>query len=262
MEAHSAIEIYHVVAQNKKNGTPALANWLASKFLKKAHHEEFLGDLEEIYWDRLSSSGKRYARIKYWLDMLHILIGFSILNPFKTNAAMYKHYLIIAKRNLWRNKVYSLINILSLGIGMGVCLLISAYVYFEFSYDRFHNDLDNTYRVVIGETKDGDEKSSAPYTSFAFAETAKAEIPEIESFTRVFQADESAVVTNPGTEKTIGEDATSFLFVDKSFLDRFNFPLKAGTRESVLNGLYDIVITEEMAEKYFGRETLWEKVLG
>ncbi|WP_422082088.1 ABC transporter permease [Ulvibacterium sp.] len=240
--------------QNKKSGTPALANWLASKFLKKAQHDEFLGDLEEMYWDRLSRSGKPYACTKYWLDMLHILIGFSILNPFKTNAAMYKHYLIIAKRNLWRNKVHSSINILSLGIGMGVCLLIAAYVHFEFSYDRFHDNLKNTYRVVIGETKEGGEKGSAPYTSYAFAETAEAEIPEIDGFVRVYQADESAVVTNPEIGKPIGEDAADFLFVDKSFLDRFNFPLKAGTPESVLDGLYDIVITEEIAQKYFGPE--------
>ena len=190
--------------------------------------------------------------MKYWLDMLHILIGFSVLNPFKTDSAMYGHYLIIAKRNLWRNKVYSLINILSLGIGIGVCLLIAAYVYFELSYDKFHDNLDNTYRVIVEQTKDSGEKGSSPYTAYAFAETAKAEIPEIESFTRVFQADESAVVTDPETEKTINQEAASFLYADGNFLERFDFPLKTGTRESVLNGLYDIVITEEIAEKYFG----------
>lgn len=239
---------------NKKNRTPALATWLANRLLKSSLHEELLGDLEEIYLERVSENGKLYARIKYWLDMLHMLIGFSSLNPFKTDSAMYKHYLIIAQRNLWRNKVYSLINILSLGIGMSVCLLIAAYVYFEFSHDRYHDNFENTYRVILENTNAANEKGSSPYTTYAFAEAAKAEIPEIDSFTRVYQPDESALVTNPETEKTISQNAESFLFADKNFLERFNFPLKSGTPESVQNGMYDMVITEEIAEKYFGKK--------
>ncbi|RKN77969.1 ABC transporter permease [Ulvibacterium marinum] len=240
--------------QKEENNTPALANWLASKFLKKTQHEEFLGDLEEIYRERVSRNGKFYARMKYWLDMFHILIGFSVLNPFKTDSAMYGHYLIIAKRNLWRNKVYSAINIFGLATGMGICLLICQYVYFESGYDKFHRNFENIFRVLIHENRNGTDQGTSPYATYMFGEAAKDEIPEIEDFVRVLKANESAVVSHPRSGRPVNENASNFLFADESFLEVFDFPLKSGAKESALNGMGSIVITQKTSEKYFGSD--------
>ncbi|MEM8969799.1 MAG: ABC transporter permease, partial [Bacteroidota bacterium] len=68
---------------------------------------------------------------------------------------MLKNYLKIAYRNLLKNKVFSLINILGLAIGMGACLLILQYVTFELNYDSFHEKSDRTYRAALYQYKEG-----------------------------------------------------------------------------------------------------------
>lgn len=239
--------------ENEKNKTPALANWLASKFIKKAQLEEFLGDLEEIYTERISVRGKLYAKLIYWIDMLHLLIGFSALNPFKNNTAMYKHYLIIANRNLWRNKLYSLINIFSLAVGMGICLLICQYIHFELGYDRFHDNFKNTYRITTNEIKNSIENLD-PFTGYAVGSTAKKEIPGIDEYVRVHKYLTGTVVTNPDNDRVFHEDNLDMLFVDNSFFQVFDYPLGQGAEESVFEEKFNMVITEKAVRKYFGSE--------
>lgn len=101
----------------------------------------------------------------YWVDVLHLLIGFTSLKLFRTQnnpTIMYKHYLVIATRNLLRTKIYSFINILSLAVGMGVCLTICQYIYFELSYDKFHHKYQNTYRLIIDKIKPGADRYPYP----------------------------------------------------------------------------------------------------
>ncbi len=241
---------------NKKKKTPALANWLISKFIDEALLEEFFGDLKEIYVDRISSKGKFYAKFMYWVDVLHLLMGFTSLKLFRTQnnpTIMYKHYLIIAARNLLRTKVYSFINILSLAIGMGVCLTICQYIYFELSYDKFHHNYQNTYRLIIDEIKPGADRYPYPYeTGYSIGVSAKDEIPEINQYVRLHKYSGGAVVTNPQKNKPFTEDALDMFFVDNTFLQVFDFPLKLGNKESAFNDKFNIVITEETARKYFG----------
>ena len=118
MAVDTTTEIRLAMTGNKKNKSSSVANWFLSKLIKDGLHEEFLGDLEEIYQDRVTTKGAFYAQLTYWFDVLHLLIGFSSLNPFKnTSLTMYKHYLRVAHRNLIRNTINSFINILSLAVG-------------------------------------------------------------------------------------------------------------------------------------------------
>src|SRR3990170_7826257 len=207
---------------NKKKKTPVLANWLASKFINEGLLEEFFGDLKEIYEDRISTKGRFYAKLMYWVDVLHLVIGFTSFNLFKGQnnpTIMHKHYLIIAIRNLARTKVYSIINILSLAIGMGVCLTICQYVYFELSYDKFHDNFQNTYRIVINEIKPNADPYPYPYaTGYAVGVSAKEEIPEINQYVRLHKYSGGAVVSNPEKNEPFAEDALDMFFVDNTFL--------------------------------------------
>jgi cytochrome c553 len=93
------------------------------------------------------------------------------------------HYLHTFLRNFARNKTYSVMNILSLVVGMGVCLVICQYIYFELSYDRFHDNYENTYRVIIEEVNT-DLNETSPSIGYSFGVSAKEEIPEVKQVMR------------------------------------------------------------------------------
>ena len=246
----------------KNNSPPTLANWFIRSFVRDELHEEFFGDLEEIYQERASTHGTRYAQWFYWLDALHLLLGFSSLPQFTHNPTiMYRHYLTTAHRNLVRNKFYSLINILGLAVGIGVCLLICQYVYVELRYDKFHNQYRNTYRILLNETKEGINQGVSPYTDYAFGTSAAEEIPGIEQYVRLYVEEYDLVVTNPENDRAINEEAADLFYTDESFLETFNFPLKLGNPASALDERYNIVITEAMAEKYFQADNPLGKTL-
>jgi putative ABC transport system permease protein len=239
---------------DKKRETPALANWLISKFVNEKLSEELLGDLEEMHEHR-SSRSAAYANLMYWVDVLHLLIGFGVFkrSAKSNNLVMYTHYLTIAARNLNRAKVYSIINITSLAVGMGVCLTICQYVYFELSYDKFHGNYQNIYRVSIDEVKASGEPYPYLYeTGYALGVAAKEETADVKQFARLHKYSGGAVITTPDKSKLFTEDATDILFTDNAFFQLFSFPFKQGNKESAFHDKYSIVLTEATAAKYFG----------
>lgn len=255
MELDPTIEL-NLMQSHEKKKMPAIANWLASKFISAHLLEEFFGDLQEIYEHRISTKGRAYAKLMYCVDVLHLVIGFASFNLFKGQnnpAIMYKHYLLIAIRNLARTKIYSLISILSLAVGMGVCLVICQYIYFELSYDRFHASYKNTYRVIIEEVNT-DLKETSPLVGYSFSVSAKEDIPEIKHVMRQQRFNRGAIVTNPANQLIFHEEINDLLFVDHSFFQMFNFPLKKGNQKSFFNDKYNLVITEGTAKKYFGND--------
>lgn len=142
-------------------------------------------------------------------------------------------------------------NILSLVVGMGVCLAICQYIYFELSYDRFHDNYKNTYRVII-EDVNTDLRETSPSIGYSFGMSAKEEIPEIKQFMRQQRFNRGAIVTNPVNQLIFHEEVNDLLFVDHSFFQMFNYPVKKGNQKSLFNDKYNVVITEQAARKYFG----------
>ncbi len=163
---------------------------------------------------------------------------------------MLYHYLKIAFRNLSRNKLFTLINILGLAVGMGICLLIFQYVHFETSFDQFHSNAQRTYRITQTTYRNGENLGEAVFTTFGLGPQAEETIPEIRDFVRVHDLDIDLVVSNPSKNEPYLED--NLWCVDNTFLDVFDFPLKYGDREAAFGQKYSIVITEEVATKYFG----------
>jgi predicted permease len=156
---------------------------------------------------------------------------------------MLKNYLKIALRNLRRHKGFSFINLSGLALGMACALLISFWVRDELSYDRFHENADDLYRVVV-EWKENSAlwaKTPGP-----LAAAMKAEIPEVVSAARIHKRPK--LVMRYG-EKAFYEEAK--LRVDPEIFEIFSFPFAKGSRESWSAG---IVLTESMARKYFGDE--------
>jgi putative ABC transport system permease protein len=160
---------------------------------------------------------------------------------------MIRNYLTIAFRNLTRNKIYSVINIVGLSIGLTCTMLIMLYVKDETSYDRFHNNVGNIYRIVA-EGVDANGKSSGRKdgnTGFLQGPRFTENVPEIASFVRVQSGYENIKL---GTD-VIGKD---ILYADSNFFNVFSFPLLAGNPTTCLRDPYAVVLSVDEAKKHFG----------
>ncbi len=161
---------------------------------------------------------------------------------------MLKNYLKIALRNLTRNKSYSFINIFGLSIGITCFILISLYVAHELSYDTFHDNGDRLYRVV--ESYNSEQQETWYATTFsALAPTLKNEFPSLKHVSHVYPT--NGLITG-GDNQKFQEDG--IIYADSSFFEMFSFPLISGNPSSVLSKPMTVVITPQIAAKFFGEE--------
>ena len=159
---------------------------------------------------------------------------------------MFKNYFTIAWRNLLRNKIYAFINIAGLSIGLACAMLILLYVKDEVSYDRFHANVDQIYRITTQKiNKDGTKGSKDGNTGFLQGPRFSANVPEIKSFVRVQSGTEDFKIATEVTSKDL-------LYVDSSFFSVFSFPLISGSKKNCLKDLHSVVLSEDEAEKQFG----------
>lgn len=160
---------------------------------------------------------------------------------------MIKNYLKIAFRNLWRNRVFSFINIMGLTVGMTACFLIFMYVQFELHYDAFNKKADRIYRLVC-DIKTPSETINTSVTSWAFAPNIKTDFPEVESFVRTSGAN---LLVRRGDVKFQEENA---VFADSTLFRVFDFRMIKGNPQTALKEQLNVVFTESAAKKYFGKE--------
>jgi putative ABC transport system permease protein len=245
---------------NKKKKTPALANWLVSKLIDEKLLEEFFGDLREIYEDRVSTKGSFFAKLMYWVDALHLLIGFASFKLFKSqnnHSMMHKHYLIIAFRNLARTQIYSILNITGLAIGMLVFLMIALYVQFEKSYEDFIPQRESIYRLSLTSYINNELAFSSAENYPAAGPALKNELPEIETFARLYNMGykNNVIITYEDAEPDpIALKHRRFLYADSSFLPMMQYPMVSGDSRTALAQPFTAVISETYAKGYFGNE--------
>jgi putative ABC transport system permease protein len=161
---------------------------------------------------------------------------------------MFKDYLKITWRNILKHKGYSFINILGLAVGMAVCILIFLWVQDELSYDKFHKNHNRIHRV-IKEIYSGKEVSHIAITPWPLGSTLVRNYPEVTKFARLRIMGRRLMSHK---DKSFYEDG--FCVVDPAFLEIFSFPLLKGDPATALSDRRSIVITEKIAQKYFGNE--------
>jgi len=161
---------------------------------------------------------------------------------------MIKNYFKIAWRNLWKNKVFSAINIVGLAIGMAACIVIMVFVFYEKSFDGIHTK--NIYRLDEVQKFEGMvAPQNVALSMYPMAPTLRQEFPEVLNVTRVRQ--------NEKVNMRVGENRIvlpAVYFVDSTFLQIFDFVLLKGNRETVLQKPNSLLLTEESATKLFGKE--------
>ncbi len=165
---------------------------------------------------------------------------------------MLTNYLKIAWRNLLRNKTFSAINVLGLAVGMASSLLIIEYVSFERSYDSFHSQAPDIYRLQYNQAKQ-DGTLTAKATAPASVGPAMASaFPEISSVVRFHRTEALLSHETKGQKQLFRED--NIVMADPNFLTFFTFPLLQGDPASALNEPKSMVISQKLAQKYFGSQ--------
>ena len=157
---------------------------------------------------------------------------------------MLKSYLTIALRNLQRNKLYSIINIGGLAVGMAVSIILSSFVVYEWNYDKFHVNGNNIYQVMRNQATE-DDLNTTPATPVPLAATLQKDIPEVQRSVRSSWPWDHLLNTNGKTIRQPG------MYVDPQFLKMFTFPLVKGSASSALNDISSIVFTQSAAKALF-----------
>jgi len=175
---------------------------------------------------------------------------------------MIRNYLLIAIRNLWRNKVMSLINLLGMAIGFGVFLTLFSWIRFDAHFDKFHKDIDKMYVLNIRLTMNGSDYT-AQRTGGIYSRVLREQFPQVESSCRVSQPFEFELGV-PVADTAAGlpmkyYDESQVVMVDSNFFHYFTFPLVKGDPEQILTARDQIVITERLAKKLFGDEEAMHK---
>ena len=161
---------------------------------------------------------------------------------------MIKSYFTTALRNIFKHKIFSLINIFGLAIGIAACLLILQYVRFELSYDNFHEKGDRIFRVQQNRYNDGKLSTQWAAGAAGIGPAAKQSIPEIESFAKLTKTGGVILYNN---EKFREE---RMYFANDAFLPMFSYKVIKGKAEGALTEPNTAVITASAAKKYFGDE--------
>jgi putative ABC transport system permease protein len=163
---------------------------------------------------------------------------------------MIKNYIKIAFRNLFKDRFYSLLNILGLSIGITTSMLIMLFISDEMSYDKFHDHANDIYRIITRGKLGDQQVMNVAVTGAPVAETIKSYIPEIQSVTRL-QPEELVITHN---EESFKEDKV--FLADSTFFDVFSFKFLEGDRHQALTDPFSIVMTEETAIRYFGQKAV------
>ena len=161
---------------------------------------------------------------------------------------MLKSYLKVAWRNLVRNRVFSLINVAGLAVGLGCFLLIALYVMDELSFDRHYDKAGNIYRINLDARWGGQELRLAE-TSDMMGPLLKKDYPQIREYTRVYAHSGDSRLIRKGNEYVTETHAA---FVDSTFFRVFAFPALAGDTRTALNEPHTVVMTASTAVRYFG----------
>jgi len=235
----------------KQAKPPKLGKKLLSFLITEELYDEFEGDLEELYHDRLERFGKRRANVHYYKDVLLSARNADLRRKLKfyNPLVMYKNYLKIAFRNLLKYKGYSFINITGLALGMAACLLILLFVNNELGFDGFHEKKSNLYRLDEVQRFGSVSEQKVALSMYPMGPNLLADYPEVVNFTRYWTMSKVLIEYN---NNPIYVD--NLARVDTSFLQMFDFKLIEGSRADALRGNLDILISETLAKKVFGDE--------
>ncbi|MEQ8906941.1 FtsX-like permease family protein [Ekhidna sp.] len=213
------------------------------------------GDLMELYEERVKELGKKKADIKFIKDVL-LLFRKDIIKPaegsIKLNYyGMFKNYFITSIRFIKREKVYALMNISGLALGIACALIIYKILDHELSYDTHNTNYDQLYRVINEEiTTEGKVFWSGQVQPLAAA--LRNDFPSLNASMTFYEKEGLIAIENQNGSLTKYQEEDGIVFVEPEFLDLFTLNFLAGDEKSALDKPGKVILTQSMASKYFG----------
>ncbi|MBN1271112.1 MAG: ABC transporter permease [Candidatus Aminicenantes bacterium] len=239
---------------SRKNKPAKFLVWMLRRVLPGYADDTNIGDFEEEYAQIAANRGRPFANFWLALNILKSVPPF-VADAIRFKLVMFKNYALITWRNMRRHKTYSFINITGLAVGLICCLLITLWILDEHSYDRFHENRDRLYRVVVNlPSSRGIRKIVA--TPPPLGQVLKNDFPEIVETTRLSYW--GSVPLRSGN-KSFNE--TNMIVVEPSFFDLFTFPFIKGEGAASLNTPNSALISERRAESFFGNEDPIGKII-
>jgi len=169
---------------------------------------------------------------------------------------MIKNYFKTAWRSLWKNRLYTTLNIAGLTFGISCFLLIGLYLFDELTFDQQHSKADRIYRVIEHKNVK-DEATTIAAAGYKLAEESKVQIAEVENTTRIQRMGRANLI-NPGNPVNFQETVT---VADERFLEVFDFPLLTGDKKTALKEPNSIIINEDLAKRLFNKTEVMGKTL-
>ena len=214
------------------------------------------GDLMEMYEERVKELGKKKADQKFIKDVI-LLFRKDIIKPADGNQklnyyGMFKNYFKVGIRNILKYKLFSFINVFGLAVAMSVCMLIILMLADQKSYDQFHTEKENVYRL-LGTPNIG----SMPYATIPMplADALRDDYPIVDEVITLRRGVGGDASFNQKTVELKG------YFTSNAFFDVFSFPLVKGDKSTALNSPNSIVITKEKAYQLFNdRNPIGEQI--
>jgi predicted permease len=238
-----------------KEQKPQPPRWL-DKLLERfcAPHllEEVLGDLHERYYLRVQRLGEAKARKQYWGEVL------AYMRPaiFKRRSSQYtkpiftdmlRNYFKIARRNVYRNKAYSLINVLGLALGIACAILIFSLVKYHLSFDTLHSKKDRIYRITTELHQEGiSREANIPQP---MGKAFRDDYTFAEKVAMVYSDYWLVSIPSSKDNKKFEENIA---FAEPEFFDILDFPLMQGDKNTILTEPNTAIITGRIADKFFG----------
>tara|TARA_R110001592_G_scaffold213766_1_gene466584 strand:- start:2658 stop:5291 length:2634 start_codon:yes stop_codon:yes gene_type:complete len=233
--------------QEEGKSPPKWANRFLEWYCADDLLDEIQGDLLEAYHYRIQEVGVSKAKRWFVWDVIKFFrpSSFKKKSNNSTQVFMLKNNIKIALRIISRKKWASFINIISLTLGITAVTLISFFVADEFSYDNFHEKKDSIYRLVTDRySPDGGYDYTDAGQPLPLAAQLVSDFPEIETATRVSKAERYL-------RKDGNVQEAKVLFVDSSFFQTFSFPFLIGNERTAMEFSKSIVVTEDLAKRYF-----------
>jgi putative ABC transport system permease protein len=223
----------------KKKGShpPRITGWLIRWMFPDRGGCSILGDMIETYHYLEENKGPLRARIWFWSECVKAFPHF-LIDESHWRIHMFKNYVLITMRNMRKNSIYSLLNIIGLAVGMTAFILIALYVQYELSFDRYHENADCIYRVI---------REERAFTPAPLGPELKEKIPEVEAAARI--------IRNSNTLVSYEQDhylEEEFYWAEPATFDIFSIPFESGDPRTALKEPFAIVLSQRSAKKYFG----------
>ena len=231
---------------------PKFAQGILQKILKADLMEEVMGDLEEKYMEKARHESKRAADLSYWYQTVNYLRPFALRRTFHgifDPFFMFNSYFKIARRSLFKHKLYSAINVTGMTMGMTCFILIALYIQYELSFDQQFENSEKTYRVAQrqeGNTFQGSDQFAV--SPVPLVPAMRAQFPEVEAATTFAMSNSQFWID----EQPVYEFG---IYADTALFDVFEYPTIEGNVIEALKDKQSIILTASMARKFFGSTT-------